>query len=178
VKRLHNEVAARADVVADVGELASRAMDQLFEVAVVLGDAMAHGLGAQGLTTARAELIWRLHEAGPMTQRQLSQVLRCTPRNVTGLVDALESAGYVNRGPHPTDRRASMVALTEEGRAMAAAWHASRQRGSDALFAGMPRSRLAQFVGTLDTILARLATDPSTDIRAADHTSAKDPQVK
>ena len=162
---------------ADTGELASRAMDQLFELAVVLGDAMAHELGSQGLTTARAELIWRLHEAGPMTQRQLSQVLRCTPRNITGLVDALQSAGYVSRGPHPTDRRATIVALTEEGRAMAAAWHASRQRGSDALFDGMPRNRLAQFVSTLDTILARLAVDPSTDIRNAHEAAGEDLQV-
>jgi len=92
VKRLHNDAGTRVGGRgAASAELARRAMDQLFEVAVVLGEAMARGLGAHGLTTARAELIWRLHEAGPMTQRQLSQVLQCTPRNVTGLVDALEA---------------------------------------------------------------------------------------
>lgn len=161
MKQLHNEADAGNPGLTGVDQLAQRAMDQLFEVAVVLGDAMARGLGAHGLTTARAELIWRLHEAGPMTQRQLSQVLQCTPRNVTGLVDALQSAGYVNRGPHPSDRRATLVTLTQQGAAMAAAWHTERQQGTTALLGDIPRRQLAQFVSTLDTVLARLATDPS-----------------
>ncbi len=145
----------------------ARAMDLLFEVAVVLGDAMADGLSAQGLTTARAEVIWRLHEAGPMTQRRLSQILRCTPRNVTGLVDALESAGLVSRGPHPTDRRATLVALTKPGSELAAAWYAERQGGTAALLGDIPRDQLTQFVTTLDHILARLRTGTWSDADAA-----------
>jgi DNA-binding MarR family transcriptional regulator len=137
-------------------------MDQLFDVAVVLGEAMARALGAHGLTAARAELIWRLHEAGPMTQRQLSQVLQCTPRNVTGLVDALEAAGFVGRGPHPTDRRATLVSLTQQGTAMATAWYAERQQGTADLFGDIPHDQLTQFVTTLEQILARLRADPST----------------
>jgi DNA-binding MarR family transcriptional regulator len=49
-----------------------------------------------------------------MTQRQLSEALQCSPRNVTGLVDALGSDGLAERGAHPTDRRASLVALTPQ----------------------------------------------------------------
>ncbi|MEN3610618.1 MarR family transcriptional regulator [Plantactinospora sp. ZYX-F-223] len=44
---------------------------------------------------------------------ELSQALKCTPRNVTGLVDALEAAGFVARSAHPTDRRATVVSLTQ-----------------------------------------------------------------
>jgi Transcriptional regulators len=159
VKRLHNDAGTLPATTGVPGDLARSAMDLLFEVAVVLGDAMAQSLGAQGLTTARAELIWRLHEAGPMTQRQLSQVLRCTPRNVTGLVDALQSAGFVSRSPHPTDRRATLVALADRGAEMAAAWHAERQQGTAALVGDIPPEQLAQFVSTLDSVLARLRTD-------------------
>ena len=159
MKRLHNDAGTLPASTGEPDDLARSAMDLLFEVAVVLGDAMAQGLGAQGLTTARAELIWRLHEAGPMTQRQLSQVLRCTPRNVTGLVDALQSTGLVSRGPHPTDRRATLVALTDQGAEMAAAWHAERQQGTAALVGDIPHEQLAQFVTTLDSVLARLRTD-------------------
>jgi DNA-binding MarR family transcriptional regulator len=35
-----------------------------------------------------------------------------SPRNITGLVDALEKTGHVRRAPHPTDRRAVLVELT------------------------------------------------------------------
>jgi len=48
------------------------ALERLFELAVVLVDAMDRGLSARGLTRARAELIWRLQRQGPMTQRELS----------------------------------------------------------------------------------------------------------
>src|SRR6266581_2710972 len=78
-------------------------LERLFEVSVLLTGAMDSGLEAEGLSRARAQIIWRLRELGPVTQRELSQVLRCTPRNVTGLVDGLEAAGLVARRRHPTD---------------------------------------------------------------------------
>jgi len=34
---------------------------------------------------------------------------------MTALVDSLEAEGLVRRKPHPTDRRATMVELTEDG---------------------------------------------------------------
>jgi hypothetical protein len=87
---------------------AGEALDRLFEVTVVLGELMNRRLAEHGLTPARAEVI-ALHRDGPLTQRELSQALKCTPRNVTGLIDALETAGFVARNPHPTDRRAALV---------------------------------------------------------------------
>ena len=41
-----------------------------------------------------------------------------SPRNVTGLVDALEAGGYVTRSPHPTDRRAIIVSLAASAHEM------------------------------------------------------------
>ncbi|HEY3035702.1 MAG TPA: hypothetical protein VGJ54_13735, partial [Streptosporangiaceae bacterium] len=61
---------------------ADRAMDQLFDLAVVLGQVMNNRLAERGLTPARAELLWVLHRTGPRTQRELSRLLKCTPRNV------------------------------------------------------------------------------------------------
>ena len=163
MNQLHNEPGTLPVEVADIGDPARDAMDLLFELAVVLGDAMAQGLAARGLTTARAELIWRLHEQGSMTQRQLSQVLRCTPRNVTGLVDALESAELVNRGPHPTDRRATLVRLTKKGTDLATAWQAERQQGTATLLGDIPKNQLMQFVETLDRVLSRMRTGDWSD---------------
>src|SRR5258705_12445070 len=98
-----------------MGVTADDAMDRLFDLAVVLGDLMTRRLAKHGLTPARAEVVWLLHHGGPRTQRELSQALKCTPRNVTGLVDALEAAGFVARSAHPTDRRATVVSLTQQG---------------------------------------------------------------
>jgi DNA-binding MarR family transcriptional regulator len=132
------------------------AFERLFELAVVLGDVMDEGLSERGLTRSRAELLWRLHHRGPMTQRQLSQALRCTPRNVTGLLDGLETDRLVARAPHPTDRRATLVTLTHEGTTTLARLQADYQQGANELFAGITATELTAFLTTLDQLLARL----------------------
>ena len=95
---------------------------------VLLTGAMDLALAERGLSRPRAEVIWRLWQRQPaMSQRELSQALRCTPRNVTDLVDALEAAGLVARGQHPTDRRATQVRLTSQGEAEAARMQAGHR---------------------------------------------------
>jgi DNA-binding MarR family transcriptional regulator len=117
---------------------------------------MAEGLADQDLTSARAEVIWRLHQYGPMKQRQLSEVLQCTPRNVTGLVDALEDAGLVERRPHPTDRRATLVTLTKAGQAAGDSWNHETKELATRLLAGIDSGQLSQLVSNLDQVLERL----------------------
>jgi DNA-binding MarR family transcriptional regulator len=133
-----------------------RAMDQLFDLVVVLGEVMNARLGEHGLTPARAEVLWLLHRTGPRTQRELSQLLKCTPRNVTGLVDALQGAGFIERTAHPTDRRAVVVRLSESGQALIGGWGADREDGTKQLLGGIPAEDLAVFSAVLDQVLARL----------------------
>ena len=47
-----------------------------------------------------------------------SRTLKCTPRNVTGLVDALARAGFVERTAQPSDRRAVVVRLSASGQSL------------------------------------------------------------
>jgi DNA-binding MarR family transcriptional regulator len=136
--------------------MTERAMDQLFDLAVVLGEVMNQRLAEHGLTPARAEVLWVLHRTGPRTQRQLSEVLKCTPRNVTGLVDALERAGFVERTAHPSDRRAIVVQLSEPGRSLIEGWSSDREQGTTQLLAGNTDDELAVFSAVLDRVLVRL----------------------
>jgi DNA-binding MarR family transcriptional regulator len=140
------------------------AMDRLFDLAVVLGNLMTDRLAQHGLTPARAEVIWLLHRTGPQTQRQLSQALKCSPRNVTGLVDALQTAGFITRDPHPTDRRATLVTLTSQGQALAAPWHTDRNHTADTLFGDATPAELTTFVTILDRVLHRLRQHTPTGI--------------
>jgi DNA-binding MarR family transcriptional regulator len=128
----------------------------------VLGDAMEHDLAARGLTRARATVIWFLHQGGPMTQRQLADALDVTPRNVTGLIDALQAAGFVDRNPHPEDRRATLVTLTALGRRAAAAMQADRERLANFLFTDLASADRSALVAALERVLARLV-DPELD---------------
>lgn len=137
------------------------ALTRLFALGAVLGPAITEGLAAQGLTTARAEVIWRLHRHGPMNQRQLSQMLQCTPRNVTGLVDALEEVQLVERQPDPTDRRATLVTLTKAGQTAADTWNQESRTLAARLLAGIDRSELEQLLSSLDQVLERLGAPMS-----------------
>jgi DNA-binding MarR family transcriptional regulator len=56
-------------------------------------------------------------------QRQLplgkmSERLLVHPTSITSTVDALERLGYVERTPHPTDRRTVLARITDEGQAV------------------------------------------------------------
>jgi len=124
------------------------------------------------LSTARAEIVWRIGRHGPMTQRQLSEALRCTPRNVTGLVDALEDLGLVARAPHPNDRRATLVTLTDPGVSAVRQWSAGYQQLGEHLFGAFDARALADLVATLDHVVQQLA-----DATAGDADPPGNPQM-
>ena len=49
-----------------------------------------------------------------MKMADLADALEVTPRNITALVDGLEGEGLVQRSAHPTDRRVTLVELTDK----------------------------------------------------------------
>lgn len=132
------------------------ALDRLLRVVVVLGDDMTRSLARDGLTDARAHLLWVLRQSGPTTQRALADAMNVSPRNVTGLLDGLVSAGFVTREPHPTDRRASLVTFTDHGARIARELADGQQLLARQLFSTMSKRRLDCFVAGLDEVLIGL----------------------
>lgn len=130
--------------------------DRLLEIALLLQDDLARSFAGTGLTTARTHLLWELAGLGPSTQQALAVALGVSPRNVTGLVDALEEHGYVARRPHPTDRRALLVTLTEAGEQTIAQMQSARAQAATALVSGLAPDRLEEFRESLDTVAERL----------------------
>ncbi|MBV6695959.1 MarR family winged helix-turn-helix transcriptional regulator [Kitasatospora aureofaciens] len=71
---------------------------------------------ARSLTGAQAKVLALLRR-GPMPMRQIAQTLSCEPSNITGIVDRLESRGFVTREADRQDRRVKLVAATDTGTA-------------------------------------------------------------
>lgn len=132
------------------------ALDRVLELTVLLHDDMTSSLARDGLTPARAHLLWELRQRGPSTQRVLADALRVSARNVTGLVDGLVATGFVTREPHPTDRRAALVSFTRRGAAVAEAMNQGHQDLARLLFADLPPELFACFAEGLDQVLVRL----------------------
>jgi DNA-binding MarR family transcriptional regulator len=75
-------------------------------------------LAAEGLKVRSFSVLALAAGDAPPTQRELSEFLRLDPSQVVALVDELESRGLVERRPDPADRRANVVVVTDEGRAV------------------------------------------------------------
>jgi len=67
-----------------------------------------------GYTPKRMYLMGLLFEYGPMMMCAIKDRLGVTATNVTALVDALEKEGLVERKPHPSDRRVTIVSLSQK----------------------------------------------------------------
>lgn len=81
-------------------------------------------LGAQtlrpiGLSIPQFDVLSNLTEREGMSQSELAQRLFVTKGNVSGLIDRLVEAGYVERRAAPGDRRSHALFLTDAGRAAA-----------------------------------------------------------
>ena len=63
-------------------------------------------------------LVMSLARSGPKSQAKLGDWLGFDRTTMVALVDQLEAAGYAVREKDPDDRRAYLVGLTDEGRAL------------------------------------------------------------
>ena len=83
---------------------------------------------------------------------ELAEALHIAPRSATEVADALQARGLVERTPDPTDRRAVVLAPTEEGRRVQAEIAAARAADNRDLFARLDaddRATLARILRTL-----------------------------
>jgi DNA-binding MarR family transcriptional regulator len=105
-----------------------------------------------GVTPGQARAIGVLRRHGGMRPGELSNHLRIAPRSATEVVDALEERGLVRRTPDPADRRATLVALTENGEQLGEAVRAARAAEAASFFARLSdadRERLAGILRSL-----------------------------
>ena len=77
-------------------------------------------LKPHGLTFARYEALVLLvfSSRGSLPLGKMGERLQVHPTSVTSIINRLEAAGLVERRPHPDDRRATLAAITDAGRAL------------------------------------------------------------
>ncbi|PXY25111.1 MarR family transcriptional regulator [Prauserella sp. PE36] len=94
------------------------AVTGLMRVQQIVQSAVDGALKPHGLTFARYEALVLLTFARStsLPMRVMGERLQLHPTSVTNIVDRLEKDGLVKRLPHPTDRRTTLVEITDEGR--------------------------------------------------------------
>jgi DNA-binding MarR family transcriptional regulator len=121
-------------------------------VARQLRETSQETLAPWDITPAQLRALRVLSRNGPIRLSRLSDKLHIAPRSATEVTDALESRGLVERQPDPSDRRATLVQLTENGQSVLAAIRAARGSEADRLFGELSpadQADLARILGQL-----------------------------
>lgn len=114
-------------------------------------------VGGENFSPQRIHLLafLRAHDSPPI-MRQLCEDMGTTPRAVTALVDGLEADGLVRRVAHPTDRRATVVELTDAGRRSLDGRWTDHMDGAAELFDDLAKDEQDQLLLILDKLTAGL----------------------
>lgn len=110
------------------------------------------------VTLTQLSAMASLHRHGPMTPGELATCERVQPPSMTKVIAALTERGFVDRSPHPTDGRQTVVALTEAGRDYVDAEVSARERWLEAQLAQLTpdeRALLRRAVDIIDRITGR-----------------------
>lgn len=114
------------------------------------------------------------HEDG-IRQKEIAKELRINPSSMSELIDKLESDGYLTRTVDPSDKRATLIRLTELGKARAYEFEDDRQERFDSFFGGLTEEERSELLRLLRKLTGRKAeAGESADVTAADGAVAAD----
>ena len=111
-----------------------------------------------GLHPGQEVLLLELARTGPLIQAQLSEALGCEPPSVTVMARKLEASGHVRRRPDPSDRRASIVELTDSGRALADQVRQLWRALAEETVKGLPTETVTELPGVLRALTRNVDT--------------------
>jgi DNA-binding MarR family transcriptional regulator len=119
-----------------------------------------------GIHPGHKLILLELETAGPSTQAQLAAASGYEPPTITLSVRQLEEAALVVRRPSSTDRRATVVELSEQGRALLPKLKAVWRRVAEQTVAGLKSTTVDQLTDVLADLASSLSgvDVPATDI--------------
>jgi DNA-binding MarR family transcriptional regulator len=114
-----------------------------------------------GLPAADFDAVRYLAEAGPVPAGRIAEAMGITTGAVTGLVDRLERAGWVERARHELDRRQVVVQVTEARRDALRADVSHRESLLGEALAELDDAALGEATALLDGAAAQLLVGAS-----------------
>jgi DNA-binding MarR family transcriptional regulator len=143
-----------------ITELHQRIPFLLSQLGVYLAEDFVHRLEPLGVDPRTYAVLKALIESDGQSQRQLSTQLGIHRNVMVAVVDKLESRGLVKRMPHPGDRRAFAVTLTEKARELLPALDAQGRAQEDEITATLTASEHKQALQYLQRMSAAAGLTP------------------
>ncbi|EON10958.1 MULTISPECIES: MarR family winged helix-turn-helix transcriptional regulator [Pandoraea] len=114
-------------------------------------------VAAAGLGVSEWRVLATLSDGRARTINQLADIVLAKQPTLTKVVDRLEATGDVVRGECATDRRQSLVSLTDTGRARVAPLLASARRHEAGVLARFGTEQSALLKATLRRLIEEMA---------------------
>ncbi|WP_054026388.1 MarR family winged helix-turn-helix transcriptional regulator [Bacillus sp. FJAT-28004] len=86
-----------------------------FKASKAVADNVRKDIESHGISQEHFMILELLYSKGPHPIQKISEKFSIPSGSITYVVDKLEKKGYVRREPNATDRRGSIVILTEAG---------------------------------------------------------------
>jgi DNA-binding MarR family transcriptional regulator len=115
--------------------------------------ALSAALADLNLTAAEINVLANLAGRGALSVGELSTGTGTRSSTLTGVLDRLESRGYLSRELDPTDRRSFRLPLTEAGQAVAARVQAAVTGLERDALAGLSATQIAGFHAVVNALL-------------------------
>lgn len=133
---------------------------KLLKASGMVGDALRRRLRQEyDATLPRFDVMAALSRSPDgLKMSQISQMLRVSNGNVTGIVDKLAAEGLALRVAVPGDRRAALVRLTPKGADSFAAQAAAHEAWIDDLLGGLDAPQIEQMSDLLGRLVEKLET--------------------
>jgi DNA-binding MarR family transcriptional regulator len=147
-------VAGVSDGREGIKELNERIPFLLSQLGVYLAEDFVHRLEPLGLEPRAYAVMKALSEHDGRSQRELSMQLGIHRNVMVTVVDKLEREGLVKRMPHPADRRAFAVTLTDKARDLLPKLDAQGRAQEDEITASLTaaeRTAVLQFLQRMST---------------------------
>lgn len=109
------------------------------------------------VTLTQLSALSSLHQHGPMSAGELAARERVQPPSMTRVIAALTELGFIDRSPHPSDGRQTVVSLSVAGRAWVDAEVSARERWLDERLAELSEDERAVLWRAAE-IVARMAS--------------------
>jgi len=141
-----------------VGSIPVDGEESTGELLVAVGRRLRRGfvtaLESYDVTPGQSRALHVVAEHGASRPSEIADRLHIAPRSATEVIDALEARGLVTREPDPTDRRATRVLPTAEGRRLSSLLAEARDAESERLLSALPAADRAELDRILRLLLA------------------------
>jgi MarR family transcriptional regulator, transcriptional regulator for hemolysin len=131
----------------------------LAHTAHVLATRMTAAFAEIGITP-REYCVLHHADAGELTQIELARLSDLDKTTMVVTLDELEQAGYAERRPSRTDRRARVVVVTDEGRKLVEAGHQIADRVHRQVLDELPPASRQVFMDSLTHLVSGLLAEP------------------